>query len=85
MALWLRFGTAELADALGPAVRVDYAAVAPLLRRAVDTAVALWRSGRHACGAATARQRNGRSCEEKAWRMGRSGAVVARPLKRLPR
>lgn len=71
VALWRRFGTAEFAGSLGWVHRTDYAAAMALLPgRAVEAAVAVWRSGHHAAGADSTPQQLVRKAELRAWELG---------------
>lgn len=75
VALWRRFGTAEFAGSLGWVHRTDYAAAMALMPgRAVEAAVAVWRSGRHAAGEDSTPQRLVRKAELRAWELGRRKA-----------
>eukprot|EP00931_Biecheleriopsis_adriatica_P067512 TRINITY_DN41639_c0_g1_i1.p1 TRINITY_DN41639_c0_g1~~TRINITY_DN41639_c0_g1_i1.p1 ORF type:complete len:417 (+),score=64.68 TRINITY_DN41639_c0_g1_i1:46-1296(+) len=80
--LWRRFGSAEFAEAIGFVERTDYAAMIALLPgRAVDAAVAVWRSGRHAVASDTAEQRTVQKHEVRAWELGNQGPDAAEELR----
>lgn len=70
LAIWRRFGSGALAEAMGWVPRTDYAAVVALLDRVVEAAVDVWRSGRHAAAEGTAAQRSVRAVEAQAWAAG---------------
>lgn len=75
VALWRRFGTAEFAGSLGWVHRTDYAAAMALMPgRAVEAAVTVWRSGRHAAGEDSTPQQLVRKAELRAWELGRRKA-----------
>ena len=82
LALWLRFGSGDFAESLGWVERTDYAAMMALLPgRAVDAATALWRTGRHAAGGETMRQRSVRQTELRAWELGNSSTEAEQELR----
>jgi len=71
IAIWRRFGTADFAQSLGWLDRTDYAAMMALLpANAVEAAVRVWKSGRHAAGQDFEAQRCVRAAEVRAWRLG---------------
>lgn len=72
LAIWRRFGTADFAHSLGWLKRTDYAAMVALLDgpRAIDAAVAVWRSGKNAVGGNTMAQRCTQLVELRAWELG---------------
>jgi len=70
LAIWRRLGTAEFAETLGFVERTDYAAMSALNGYAIDAAVAVWKSGRHAIGTRSAFQICGRAEETRAWKLG---------------
>merc|ERR1712070_398237 len=77
LAVWRRFGSVEFAEMLGWIERCDYAAMCALQERAVESAIQVWKAGRHAVKGTSHAQRSAKAAEERAWQLG-NGSTSAR-------